>query len=77
VFGPRGMPEPLRASIAADIRSVVTTDPTIATRLAATGQVVDVRGPLEFAAAIKEQHDKLADVAQALWIKAAPRAAAD
>jgi tripartite-type tricarboxylate transporter receptor subunit TctC len=77
VFGPRGMPEPLRASIASDIRSVVAADPTIATRLAATGQVVDVRGPAEFAAAIKEQHDKLADVAQALGIKAAPRAAAE
>jgi tripartite-type tricarboxylate transporter receptor subunit TctC len=74
VFGPRGMPEALRASIAADIRSVVAADPTIASRLAATGQVVDVRGPADFAAAIKEQHDKLADIAQALGIKAAPRA---
>jgi tripartite-type tricarboxylate transporter receptor subunit TctC len=77
VFGPRGMPEALRASIAGDIRSVVAADPTIATRLAATGQVVDVRGPAEFAAAIKEQHDKLADVAQALGIKAATRAATE
>jgi tripartite-type tricarboxylate transporter receptor subunit TctC len=77
VFGPRGMPEALRASIAGDIRGVVAADPTIATRLAATGQVVDVRGPAEFAAAIKEQHDKLADVAQALGIKAATRAAAE
>jgi tripartite-type tricarboxylate transporter receptor subunit TctC len=74
VYGPRGMPEALRASIAGDIGSVVAADPTIATRLAATGQVVDVRGPAEFAAAIKEQRDKLADVAQALGIKAAPRA---
>jgi tripartite-type tricarboxylate transporter receptor subunit TctC len=71
------MPEALRASIAGDIRGVVAADPTIATRLAATGQVVDVRGPAEFAAAIKEQHDKLADVAQALGIKAATRAAAE
>ena len=77
VFGPRGMPEALRAGIAGDIRNVMAADPTIATRLAATGQVVDVRGPAEFAAAIKEQHDKLADVAQALGIKAAPRAAAE
>jgi tripartite-type tricarboxylate transporter receptor subunit TctC len=77
VFGPRGMPEALRASIAGDIRGVVAADPTIATRLAATGQVVDARGPAEFAAAIKEQHDKLADVAQALGIKAATRAAAE
>ena len=34
--------------------AVVAADPTIAARLAATGQVVDVRGPAEFAAGIKE-----------------------
>ena len=71
VFGPRGMPDALREGIAADIASVVAADPTIAARLAATGQVVDVRGPAEFAANIKEQHGKLADIAQALGIKAA------
>ncbi|HET7253400.1 MAG TPA: tripartite tricarboxylate transporter substrate binding protein [Xanthobacteraceae bacterium] len=71
VFGPRGMPDALRAGIAGDIASVVAADPTIAARLAATGQVVDVRGPAEFAANIKEQHGKLADIAQALGIKAA------
>jgi tripartite-type tricarboxylate transporter receptor subunit TctC len=71
LFGPRGMPDALREGIAADIRAVVAADPSIAARLAATGQVVDVRGPAEFAASIKEQHDKLADIAQALGIKAA------
>jgi tripartite-type tricarboxylate transporter receptor subunit TctC len=71
VFGPRGMPDALRESIAADIRAVVAADPTIAERLGVTGQVVDVRGPAEFAAAIKEQHDKLADIARALGIKTA------
>jgi tripartite-type tricarboxylate transporter receptor subunit TctC len=71
LFGPRGMPDALREGIAADIASVVAADPTIAARLAATGQVVDVRGPAEFAANIKEQHGKLADIAQALGIKAA------
>ena len=71
VFGPRGMPDAMREGIAADIASVVAADPTIAARLAATGQVVDVRGPAEFAANIKEQHGKLADIAQALGIKAA------
>jgi tripartite-type tricarboxylate transporter receptor subunit TctC len=74
VFGPRGMPEALRASIADDMRSVVATDSTIASRLAATGQVVDVRGPAEFADGVKEQRDKLADIAQALGVKAASRA---
>ena len=71
VFGPRGMTDALRESIAADIKAVVAADPTIAARLGATGQVVDVRGPAEFAANIKEQHDKIADIAQALGIKAA------
>ena len=71
VFGPRGMSDALRESIAADIKAVVAADPTIAARLGATGQVVDVRGPAEFAANIKEQHDKIADIARALGIKAA------
>ena len=32
--------------------------------------MIDLRNPQEFAASIKEQHDKLADIAQAL-VKAA------
>ena len=60
IFGPRGMPLAVREQIAADIRAAVASDPTIATKLAATGQVVDVRGPAEFAAGIKELHEKLA-----------------
>ena len=71
MFGPRGMPDALRESIAADVAAVVAADPTIAARLAATGQVVDIRGPAEFAAGIKEKRDQLADIAQALGIKAA------
>ena len=61
IYGPRGMSDALRESIAADVRAVVAADPTIAQRLAATGQVVDVRGPAEFAAGIKEMRDQLAD----------------
>ena len=71
VFGPRGMANATRDSIAADIKAVVAADPTIATRLAATGQVVDVRGPAEFAAGIKAMRDQLASIAQTLGIKAA------
>ena len=71
VFGPRGMPLQAREKIAADIKAVVDSDPSIATRLQATGQVVDVRGPAEFAAGIKELRDKLASIAQALGMKAA------
>ena len=57
IYGPRGMSIALRESIAADVHAVVAADPSIATRLAATGQVVDIRGPAEFAAGIKEIRD--------------------
>jgi tripartite-type tricarboxylate transporter receptor subunit TctC len=71
LFGPRGMSNALRESIAADIQAVVAADPTIAIRLGATGQIVDIRGPAEFAAGIKEMHDQLASIAKTLGIKAA------
>lgn len=71
MYGPRGMPDAQREKIAADVRAVVEADPTIATRLAATGQIVDVRSPAEFAAGIKELRDQLADIAKVLNIKAA------
>ena len=45
MFGPRGMPLAVREQIAADVRSVVEADPTIAQRLAVTGQAVDLRTP--------------------------------
>jgi tripartite-type tricarboxylate transporter receptor subunit TctC len=69
IYGPRGMPQALRESVAADIRAVVEADPSIASRLAATGQVVDIRGPTEFAAGIKEIREQLASIAQTLGIK--------
>jgi tripartite-type tricarboxylate transporter receptor subunit TctC len=71
IYGPRDMAAAAREQIAADVRAVVAADPTIASRLAATGQVVDVRGPVEFAAGIKEIRDQLADIAKTLGIKAA------
>jgi len=71
MYGPRGMSMALRESIAADVRTVVEADPTIAGRLAVSGQVVDLRGPHEFAAGIKEIRDQLAAIAQTLGIKAA------
>ena len=70
IFGPRGTPVALRESIAADVKAIVAADPTIATRLEATGQVVDIRGPAEFAAGIKAMRDQLASIAQALGVKA-------
>jgi tripartite-type tricarboxylate transporter receptor subunit TctC len=74
IYGPRGMSNALRDSIAADVRAVIAADPTIAQRLAATAQIVDVRGPAEFAIGIKEMRDQLADIARVLGIKAAQQA---
>jgi tripartite-type tricarboxylate transporter receptor subunit TctC len=71
LYGPRGMSMALREGIAADIRSIVEADPTIATRLGVSGQVVDLRGPDEFAAGIKKIREQLAAIAQTLGMKAA------
>ena len=71
VFGPRGMARELRERVADDIKAVAAADPVIATRLAATGQSVNVRGPAEFAAAIDELRAKLAATAKTLGIKPA------
>ena len=69
LFGPRGMPSELRERIAVALGEVAVADPVIATRLAATGQLVNVRGPSEFAAAIEQQRAKLAEIAKILGIK--------
>jgi tripartite-type tricarboxylate transporter receptor subunit TctC len=69
LFGPRGMPADLRERIAGDLAGVL--DPVIRERLEATGQIVNVRGPAEFAAAIEEQRAKLAAIAKVLGIKSA------
>jgi len=61
----------LREQIAADVRAAIASDPTIATKLESTGQIVDVRGPNEFAAGIKELNEQLAGIAKVLGMKAA------
>jgi tripartite-type tricarboxylate transporter receptor subunit TctC len=71
IFGPRGMPLTTREKIADDLRAAVAGDPTIATKLQSTGQVVDVRGPTEFAAGIKQMQAQLAGIAKVLGMKAA------
>ena len=70
IFGPRGMPIELRERIAEDVKAAVASDPSIGTKLQATGQAVDVRGPAEFAAGIKQLRDQLAAIAQVLGMKA-------
>jgi tripartite-type tricarboxylate transporter receptor subunit TctC len=67
LFGPRGMAGELRERIAADLRAVF--DPFISERLQATGQIVHLRGPAEFAATIATQDRKLAAIAKVLGIK--------
>ena len=71
VFAPRGMPMETRQRIADDIKAVLDSDPTIAKRLEATGQVVDMRGPAEFTAGIKDLRDKLAAIAKLVGMKEA------
>jgi tripartite-type tricarboxylate transporter receptor subunit TctC len=69
LFGPRGMALELRERIAADLAAVV--DPLVKERLEATGQIVNLRGPAEFAAGVEEQRAKLAAIAKVLGIKSA------
>ena len=71
IFGPRGMPLATREQIAADVRFAAASDPGIAAKLESTGQTVDVRGPEQFAAGIKELNDQLAGIAKVLGMKAA------
>jgi tripartite-type tricarboxylate transporter receptor subunit TctC len=74
VFGPPGMPEELRNRIAANFRKVAAANPDIAKKLAATGQILSLRSPSEFAAAIKEQRVTLVGLSKALGLKAATAA---
>jgi tripartite-type tricarboxylate transporter receptor subunit TctC len=67
LFGPRVMANAVRERIAADIAAVF--DPVIGTRLAATGQIVRVLGPAQFAAGIEVQRAKLAEIAKTLGFR--------
>jgi tripartite-type tricarboxylate transporter receptor subunit TctC len=71
LFGPRGMPAPLRQRIADDLREVLAANPVIASRIEATGQTVGFRGPAELTADIAELRAKLADTAKILGFKSA------
>ncbi len=71
VFGPPSMPEALRNRIAEDFRKVAAANPEIGKKLALTGQIMSLRSPAEFAAAIKEQRVTLTSLAQTLGLKAA------
>ena len=64
-YGWRDIPEAVKAKIAADVRAVAA-DPAVVERLKPTGAVMRPGTGAEFAAAIEEQRQKVAAVAQAL-----------
>jgi len=65
-----GITDALRERIAADVKTVVT-DPVVAGRLTATGQLVSPGTPAEFGAAIDEQAGHLAAIIKVLGAKPA------
>jgi tripartite-type tricarboxylate transporter receptor subunit TctC len=68
LFGLKSMPEELKEKIAADFRAVAA-DGSIAERLKATGQAINVGGPKEFAESIDEQRRNVAATAKAIDYK--------
>ncbi|MGC1778260.1 MAG: tripartite tricarboxylate transporter substrate binding protein [Xanthobacteraceae bacterium] len=66
LFGPAGMPLDLRRRIAADVGAVA--DDAIKQKLEATGQILNVGGPEEFAKSIDEQRTAVAGFAKELGI---------
>jgi tripartite-type tricarboxylate transporter receptor subunit TctC len=70
LFGPRDTAANVRERVAADVKAVAA-DPTIVSRLTATGQIVSPGTAAEFAASIDIQQQKAAAVGKELGIKTA------
>jgi tripartite-type tricarboxylate transporter receptor subunit TctC len=68
LFGIKSLSNELKEKIAADFRAVAA-DGTIAERLKATGQIINIGGPKEFAEAIAEQRAKVAATVKAIDFK--------
>jgi tripartite-type tricarboxylate transporter receptor subunit TctC len=68
LFGLKSMPSELNEKIAADFRAVAA-DGTIAERLNATGQAINLGGPKEFAESIDEQRRTIAATVKAIDYK--------
>src|SRR5262249_33920563 len=68
LFGVKSMSEPLKEKIAADFRDAAA-DGKIGERLEATGPIINVGGPGEFASSIAEQSANVAAVAKAIDFK--------
>jgi tripartite-type tricarboxylate transporter receptor subunit TctC len=69
LFGTPATPKALREKIAADVKEVMDADPIIKDRLMATAQLPNPGTPEEFAKAIEEQREKLAQNARDLGVK--------
>jgi tripartite-type tricarboxylate transporter receptor subunit TctC len=68
VFGIKSMSEQITEKIAADVRAIAA-DGVIGERLEATGQIIKIGGPKEFAASIAEQAANVAAVVKAIDYK--------
>ena len=68
LFGLKTTPNEMKERIAADFRAAAA-DGAIAARLQATGQVINVGGPQDFADAIEEQRAKVAATVKAIDFK--------
>jgi tripartite-type tricarboxylate transporter receptor subunit TctC len=68
LFGIKTLPNDLKEKIAADVKAAAA-DGTIAEKLKATGQVINVGGPQEFAGAIEAQRAKIAATVKAIDFK--------
>jgi tripartite-type tricarboxylate transporter receptor subunit TctC len=68
LFGLKSMSDELKEKIAADFRAVAA-DGSIAERLKATGQAINIGGPKEFAESIDEQRRIVAATAKAIDYK--------
>ena len=68
VFGLKTTPAPLKDKIAADLKAAAA-DGAIAARLQATGQVINVGGPQEFADSIEEQRSNVARIVKDINFK--------
>jgi tripartite-type tricarboxylate transporter receptor subunit TctC len=64
-YGPRGMPLLLRQQIAADVIAAAS-EPTIAARIVASGQIMRTEGPAELAGALKDQAATAARIAKTI-----------
>jgi len=69
LFGTPATPKALREKIAADVKEVMDADPIIKDRLMATAQLPNPGTAEEFAKAIEEQREKLAQNARDLGVK--------